>query len=894
MLRNFIFFTASLLSVFAQYVNAQTPAFSEMANYTPLLNYFQTPNTFQKCTDAADLNGDGFHDMVSIGTYSSSYNIISVQYGNCTGFFATNADTITVPFMNGPAALRIADINNDTHNDLLVCGAGTLAYYQGDGTGNFNTPLITSVPVSGILPGRTDMSVADFNQDGSLDAFICVHNQSFSPDQITSLLIGNSTGNFTISTTDFNIFSFLPYGSTDTADVNNDGWTDVVIASGLVFYNNSGVLDSVPIQALYSPNPNDVIRSVRTVNADNDAAIEFFSVSDSILIYGELDSINPVTASAITQSATIRSFDVGDFDGDGYDDDVILSFLNANPKFYRGNNGILSLVTTNYHKPVSGKVFAFDPDQDGDDEVYYTGNQKVLLNLGDFRFAYDNMIPLNGSVRATCSADFNLDGFEDAAVIVNAATTNTLSILYGKVCGFDGITEYPGYVQYNEIKTGNFNSDSLPDLVVSSQLYDSIFIYLNQGNKSFAPRQGYYTGHNLIQPAVADFNEDGLDDLFLLSTSPVRYNMMYADASGNGTFGTAGPLLSAATISVFGEDPEVADFNLDGHADVIISHDNALGQRMTILSGDGSGNFTLTALTMGVATTYCAPIHLNNDSLPDIITTAGSFSPVTSFLCNDTVTNNWTGPCQSSISQGSATITVADLNNDSITDFTLNSMNNAVLTSLPYILKPDYTPYYLQQVLSTGQSHASAVDFNADGFRDLVYFSGNNLVPFLNTMPASPQLIFSNDTLFVAPLRTLNVPSTYEWYKDGLLIPGASMNFLPVTGTGLYQVGIVYTNWTYSTAKYYVSSLSASPELDPLSFELFPNPSSAEITLRFTRIPASVDIQFLDLTGKLVYETFFRGGQNALTLNIEAYAAGLYFIRLSNGDFSVVRKFVKN
>lgn len=874
-------------------LNAQLPAFSEMANYTPGLLTYQTQDALQKCTDAGDLNMDGYNDIVFAGKYSTSNTVISIQYGNCYGFFMEGPDTIDVPFISGPSAVRLVDINNDGYLDILVSGSGTVGYYQNNGTGWFDAPVLTQVPVPGIIPGRTEMSIADFNHDGYHDIFISIRNLSVSSFQASSVLTGNGNGNFTLSPINYNAVTSLPFGGNDTADVNNDGWTDIVIAARYVLINIAGQLDNQLTFALNSPYPNAEMLTVRTVQADSDPQTEYFGVSDTLLVYGELNTANPPLAITFSQSSIIKSFDVGDFDGDGFKDDVMLSFQSANSKIYYGNNNTLTLVSTDYTAPVTGKIFAADIDQDGDDDLFYSGSQKILMNMGNFRFTYQNNIPLNGTVRSTCSADFNLDGFEDAAVIVNAAVAKTLSILYGKDCGFDGIFEYPGTIQYHEIKTGHFNNDSLPDIIISNQLYDSIYIYLNLGNKLFAPKQAYYTGHNLIQPAVADFDEDGYDDLFLLSTSPVRYNMMYADPSGNGTFGPAGPILNAATINVFGADPEVADFNMDGHADVIISHDNALGQRMTILSGDGTGNFTKNPVLMTSATTYCVPIKLNPDSLPDIISTGGSLGTITNFICSDTLAGQYIPNCHPSISSGASTITTGDFNNDSIADFTLNSITNAVLTSLPYVLKPDYTPYYLQQIITAGNSKAASVDFNNDGFDDLLYYSGNLITPFQNTMPGSPIINFINDTLYVTSLRTTNIPLSYEWYKDGVLIAGAGLNYLPVSGFGLYQVGVTYTNWTYATAKYEVNIFSGIKESDNFKFEIYPNPATSDISLKFTRINSG-KVELFDINSKIITEINLLPGQDNIQIPVNTLNAGLYFIRITSENSSGVKKFVKH
>ena len=169
---------------------------------------------------AADVNHDGKMDLISIcGDWGVDTLVVLTNDGS--GDLVV-AQTLQVGWM--PVALVAADVNGDGWVDLITANynRGDLTVLTNDGGGGF---VLSSSPGVGNVFSSDPHSViaADVNRDGWVD-LICA-NQG---DGTLVVLANDGSGGFGIAST-------LSVGSAPVsvvaADVNRDGWMDLICAN---------------------------------------------------------------------------------------------------------------------------------------------------------------------------------------------------------------------------------------------------------------------------------------------------------------------------------------------------------------------------------------------------------------------------------------------------------------------------------------------------------------------------------------------------------------------------------------------------------------------------------------------------------------------------------------
>ncbi|MEI6816940.1 MAG: T9SS type A sorting domain-containing protein, partial [Bacteroidota bacterium] len=154
--------------------------------------------------------------------------------------------------------------------------------------------------------------------------------------------------------------------------------------------------------------------------------------------------------------------------------------------------------------------------------------------------------------------------------------------------------------------------------------------------------------------------------------------------------------------------------------------------------------------------------------------------------------------------------------------------------------------------------------------------------------PAVPTITVTFDTLHSS------AGLTYQWYKDGNIINGATSNSYIVPVNGNYTVVITDANGCTSVSVPYVFNSTGVNDIKNVSdkFMVFPNPATDElnITSKFGS-SSSLNLDIIDIYGQVVYH--YQLVNDNTTISLSTINSGIYLIRISNGETTVVKRFTK-
>ena len=212
-------------------------------------NRAELPVSSAQGNAVADLNDDGFLDIVvARGNSSDRTGPAYIYWGDSDGY-STSDRTELASFLSSCGT--IADLNNDGYLDIVICNFMDGSYdvtidsyiYWGDSGGVYTTTNRTDLETLGAM----SVYAADFDHDGYLDLlFSNYRNSVFSSDTATfaidSYLYWGSATGFT-NTNRTGIPTVGAHGSS-VADLNLDGYLDLVIS-------NRRTGDSTPVTLTY-------------------------------------------------------------------------------------------------------------------------------------------------------------------------------------------------------------------------------------------------------------------------------------------------------------------------------------------------------------------------------------------------------------------------------------------------------------------------------------------------------------------------------------------------------------------------------------------------------------------------------------------------------------------
>jgi hypothetical protein len=276
----------------------------------------------------ADLTGDGFPDAAVAHADTDEVTVLGNRSGSGRRFLEVDERYVVGA---RPTALVAADVNGDSHVDLVVAGGTTRAVFVLFNAG----PGIFSPPVRYRLAGFRiveALRTADLDGDGDLDLLVL-----FQAGSSVEILLNNGRGAFT-STPGLPALEEESIQDAAAEDIDRDGLADLVLTvrrlggrdGAVLTYRSAGILDVAgfvvfvfePLQRLdVAPVPGQVL--VEDIDGDglDDLVVSFPELEGRpgapVRVFGRLPDGTFGEASDADGAADLVHIAAGDVDGDG-------------------------------------------------------------------------------------------------------------------------------------------------------------------------------------------------------------------------------------------------------------------------------------------------------------------------------------------------------------------------------------------------------------------------------------------------------------------------------------------------------------------------------------------------------------------------------------------------
>lgn len=549
---------------------------------------------------AADFDGDSQNELAFASLIEDRVTVLRLNSDS----ELEPVTTVDVGF--APTDIAVADFNSDGNLDIATvdsnAGGGSIALGNGDGT------FQDAQEFRGDTVFPTRVAAGDVDGDGRQDVILAdlpSATGAGSESRIDGIVVLAGRGDGTVQGAQRVVFD-TGAGNLISGDFNGDNLPDLVVSGQLGISTALGNGDGT-----FQPNHDVSLGDAASTTIGQVAAGDFnqdgrldlvagISTGQIAIFLGLGDGLfdEPTLIDAGRAADGVVATDL---DGDG-NLDIAMADSHSNQVvflFGDGQGGFPSRVL----KGVSAHpelLLTADFNGDGQNDLVVASTKliqgaSILINRGERNF---DLAPLNPAqnllghqfVSALYSADADREGRLDLMLAIEE-TPGLIAVLHGDGDGrFEPPVELPVGASPEDIATGDFNEDQVPDLITADlegDEKDFATVLLGAPGGGFAPAQfvhvvprqpGAFGDSAAAKIVVGDFNADHHFDLAIPEINLDFVRIFLGDGKGNFIDASSGIRAEIRTP------PLSVDLDRDGSADLV-----TLNQSGEILFRRGRG-----------------------------------------------------------------------------------------------------------------------------------------------------------------------------------------------------------------------------------------------------------------------------------------------------------------
>ncbi len=161
-------------------------------------------------------------------------------------------------------------------------------------------------------------------------------------------------------------------------------------------------------------------------------------------------------------------------------------------------------------------------------------------------------------------------------------------------------------------------------------------------------------------------------------------------------------------------------------------------------------------------------------------------------------------------------------------------------------------------------------------------------------IPTKPTITVSNQ-FTPTPKLTASSATTYQWFDDGVAIPGATAKTLTVTADGSYTVQVTSSYGCLSDISDPTVIAILAVEGQAGSLRIYPNPTSDFVKIdmgQFDVNGSPIEVQLYDMLGRTEFTKIISRSDNSV--DVRSLSKGTYVVMARQDNRLVVEKLIKN